>query len=136
MLAGRTTHWGCTPLRNGAYDFKPYSRDGLGFDWPLTYEELEPYYDRTEALIGVYAHSESLENTPVSRNGTQLPPPAPRAFERLTRKSSASCACRWGSDRRRLEHRVALLGADLAHPRHLIGKAFLRPCWQRDQALE
>lgn len=86
MLGGRTNHWGRIAPRMGPYDFKPRSRDGLGFDWPLTYDELEPYYDKTEALIGVYAHSESLENTPVSRNGTQLPPPKPRAFELLTRK--------------------------------------------------
>ena len=36
MLGGRTNHWGRIALRNGPYDFKPYSRDGLGFDWPLT----------------------------------------------------------------------------------------------------
>jgi choline dehydrogenase-like flavoprotein len=86
MLGGRTNHWGRIAPRMGPYDFKPRSRDGLGVDWPLTYEELEPYYDKTEALIGVYAHSESLENTPVSRNGTQQPPPKPRAFELLTQK--------------------------------------------------
>ncbi|MGE0440257.1 MAG: GMC family oxidoreductase [Gemmatimonadales bacterium] len=86
MLGGRTNHWGRISPRMGPYDFKPRSRDGLGIDWPLTYDELEPYYDKTEALIGVYAHSEGLENTPVSRNGTQLPPPKPRAFELLTQK--------------------------------------------------
>jgi len=30
------------------YDFKPYSRDGLGFDWPISYEDMAPYYDKTE----------------------------------------------------------------------------------------
>ena len=89
MLGGRTNHWGRISPRMGPYDFKPRSRDGLGIDWPLTYDELEPYYDKTEALIGVYAHDQSLENTPVSRNGTQLPPPKPRAFELLTRKYAA-----------------------------------------------
>ncbi|MEI9893115.1 MAG: hypothetical protein WDN28_04195 [Chthoniobacter sp.] len=33
MLGGRTNHWGRMSLRNGPYDFKPRSRDGLGFDW-------------------------------------------------------------------------------------------------------
>src|SRR5437868_3587288 len=37
MLGGRTNHWGRISLRNGPYDFKPYSRDGLGFDWPMNY---------------------------------------------------------------------------------------------------
>jgi len=39
MLGGRTNHWGRISLRNGPYDFKPRSRDGLGFDWPITYDD-------------------------------------------------------------------------------------------------
>ncbi len=86
MLGGRTNHWGRISLRMGAYDFKPRSRDGLGFDWPMTYDDLAPYYDRTEALIGVYGSNEGLENTPNSSPGVLLPPPAPRVHEMLTRK--------------------------------------------------
>ena len=51
MMGGRTNHWGRLSFRNGPYDFKPYSRDGLGFDWPLDYEDLEPYYEKVELLI-------------------------------------------------------------------------------------
>ena len=29
MLGGRTNHWGRISLRNGPYDFKPRSRDGM-----------------------------------------------------------------------------------------------------------
>jgi len=42
-----------------------------------------PYYDKTEALIGVYGSNEGLENTPSSSPGVLLPPPAPRATELL-----------------------------------------------------
>ncbi len=87
MLGGRTNHWGRISLRMGEYDFKPRSRDGLGFDWPMSYSDLEPYYDRTEALIGVYGSNEGLENTPNSSPGVLLPPPAPRVHELLTRKA-------------------------------------------------
>ncbi|MET0273189.1 MAG: FAD-binding protein, partial [Phenylobacterium sp.] len=66
MLGGRTNHWGRIALRNGPYDFKPHSRDGLGFDWPIGYEDLAPYYDKVEMLIGVYGSNEGLENTPDS----------------------------------------------------------------------
>ncbi|MDH3298398.1 MAG: GMC family oxidoreductase [Gemmatimonadota bacterium] len=93
MLGGRTNHWGRISLRMGEYDFKPYSRDGLGFDWPMTYADVEPYYDRTEALIGVYGSNEGLENTPNSSPGVLLPPPAPRVHELLTQKV---CADRMG----------------------------------------
>jgi choline dehydrogenase-like flavoprotein len=89
MLGGRTNHWGRISLRMGEYDFKPKSRDGLGLDWPMTYADLEPWYDKTEALIGVYGGNEGLENTPVSRNGTLQPPPPPRAYERLTQRACA-----------------------------------------------
>ena len=54
MLGGRTNHWGRISLRNGPYDFKPHTRDGLGFDWPMSYDDLAPYYDKVEMLIGVY----------------------------------------------------------------------------------
>ncbi len=42
MLGGRTNHYGRISLRMGPYDFKPYSRDGKGFDWPISYEDLAP----------------------------------------------------------------------------------------------
>jgi choline dehydrogenase-like flavoprotein len=75
MLGGRTNHWGRISLRNGPYDFKPHSRDGLGFDWPIAYEDMAPYYDKVELLIGVYGSNEGLENTPNSSPGCLLPPP-------------------------------------------------------------
>jgi len=86
MLGGRTNHWGRISLRMGPYDFRPRSRDGLGLDWPMTYEDLAPYYDRTEMLVGVYGSNEGLENTPDSSPGVLQPPPAPRAEELLTQK--------------------------------------------------
>lgn len=86
MLGGRTNHWGRIALRNGPYDFKPHSRDGLGFDWPIGYEELAPYYDRVERLIGVYGANEGLENTPNSSPGVLMAPPKPRVGELLVQK--------------------------------------------------
>lgn len=87
MLGGRTNHWGRISLRMGEYDYKPYSRDGLGFDWPMTYQDVEPYYDKTEALIGVYGSTEGLENTPDSSPGVLMPPPAPRVHELMTQRA-------------------------------------------------
>jgi choline dehydrogenase-like flavoprotein len=75
MLGGRTNHWGRISLRFGPYDFKLYSRDGLGVDWPLTYDDLAPWYDKTEQFIGVTGAVHGLENTPDSPQGIHLPPP-------------------------------------------------------------
>ncbi|MSU64540.1 MAG: GMC family oxidoreductase [Opitutus sp.] len=86
MLGGRTNHWGRMSLRNGPYDFKPRSRDGFGFDWPIGYEDVEPYYTKVEMLIGVYGSNEGLENTPNSPPGVLLPPPKGRAAELYLQK--------------------------------------------------
>jgi choline dehydrogenase-like flavoprotein len=73
----------------GPYDYKPYSRDGLGFDWPMSYEDVAPYYDKTEMLVGVYGSNEGLENTPDSAPGVLQPPPPARAEELLTQRVCA-----------------------------------------------
>ncbi len=86
MLGGRTNHWGRISLRNGPYDFKPHSRDGLGFDWPIGYEDIAPYYDKVELLIGVYGSNEGLENTPNSPAGCLLPPPKPIVSDYMVRQ--------------------------------------------------
>jgi choline dehydrogenase-like flavoprotein len=46
ILGGRTNHYGRVTLRMADYDFKPRSTDGLGFDWPIGYDDLAPYYDK------------------------------------------------------------------------------------------
>lgn len=78
MLGGRTNHWGRISLRFGPKDFKRRSIDGLGDDWPIGYEDIKPYYDRIDKLIGVFGTNEGLENDP---DGFFLPPPKPRLHE-------------------------------------------------------
>ena len=85
MLGGRTNHWGRISLRMGPYDFKPRTRDGVGFDWPIDYDTLAPYYDKTESLVGIFGSNEGLENTPNSPTGVLQPPPAPRGYELLVK---------------------------------------------------
>ncbi|TLF44442.1 GMC family oxidoreductase [Maribacter aurantiacus] len=78
MLGGRTNHWGRISLRFGPKDFKGKSRDGLGDDWPIGYEDIKPYYDKLDKLIGVFGTKEGRENDP---DGFFLPPPKPRLHE-------------------------------------------------------
>ena len=80
MLGGRTNHWGRISLRFGPLDFKPRGRDGLGADWPISYDDLAPWYDRTERLIGVTgaAAPRGLTNTPDSPPGCLLHAPPDR----------------------------------------------------------
>jgi choline dehydrogenase-like flavoprotein len=81
---GRTNHWGRIALRFGPADFSPYSTDGMGYDWPITYEDIAPYYDKVEAYIGVFG---SKENVPNSPDGVFQPPPKPRCTETLVKKA-------------------------------------------------
>ena len=83
MLGGRTNHWARHVPRFGPLDFKPYSRDGLGVDWPIGYDELKPWYDRSERLMGVIGENIDLPNVPPSPPGVRQPPPVPRVPELL-----------------------------------------------------
>ena len=54
MLGGRTNHWGRISLRFGPDDFRSKTIDGLGDDWPIGYDDLKPYYDRLDRLVGLH----------------------------------------------------------------------------------
>lgn len=85
MLGGRTNHWGRISLRFGPKDFKRKSIDGLGEDWPISYDDIKPYYDRVDKLIGVFGTNEGLEDDP---DGYFLPPPKPRLHELYIKKAA------------------------------------------------
>ncbi len=84
MLGGRTNHWGRISLRFGPDDFRRRSIDGLGDDWPIGYEDIKPYYDRVDRLVGVFGSREGLPNDP---DGIFLPPPRPRCYELLVKRA-------------------------------------------------
>jgi choline dehydrogenase-like flavoprotein len=85
MVGGRTNHWGRISLRFGPKDFKRRSIDGLGDDWPIGYDDIKPYYDRIDKLIGVFGTNEGLENDP---DGFFLPPPKPRLHEMFIKNAA------------------------------------------------
>ena len=84
MVGGRTNHWGRISLRFGPNDFKRKSLDGLGDDWPISYDDLAPYYDRVDDLIGIFGSAEGLPNEP---DGHFLPAPKPRCYELLVKQA-------------------------------------------------
>ena len=85
MMGGRTNHWGRISLRFGPRDFKHRSYDGLGEDWPISYDEIKPYYDRVDQMLGVFGTNEGLPNDP---DGYFLPPPKPRLHELYIKKAA------------------------------------------------
>ena len=84
IVGGRTNHWGRIALRFSPIDFKSKTRDGLGEDWPIGYEDLAPYYDKVESYIGVFGTKEGLPSAP---DGIFLPPPKPRCTELVVKKA-------------------------------------------------
>ena len=85
MLGGRTNHWGRISLRFGPDDFRRKSIDGLGEDWPISYEEVKPFYDEIDSMLGVFGTNEGLPNDP---DGIFLPPPKPRLHELMIKKAN------------------------------------------------
>jgi choline dehydrogenase-like flavoprotein len=110
MLGGRTNHWGRHSPRFGPYDFKPKSRDGLGMDWPVSYEEMAPWYDRTEKLAGVIGANNGLENHPNSSPGVLLPAPKPRITELMIKAAANDLGIPC------IPAHYAVLSRDIDHP--------------------
>jgi choline dehydrogenase-like flavoprotein len=84
IVGGRTNHWGRIALRFAPVDFRSRTRDGLGEDWPIGYEDLSPYYDKVESYIGVFGSRENIASAP---NGIFQPPPKPRCTELVIQKA-------------------------------------------------
>ncbi|SES00087.1 GMC family oxidoreductase [Pedobacter rhizosphaerae] len=83
MLGGRTNHWGRISLRMGPKDFQ--AKDGLTDDWPITYDDVKPFYDKIDRMIGIYGSTEGLENEP---DGIFMKPPKPRLNELFIKKGA------------------------------------------------
>ncbi len=84
VVGGRTVHWNAVTLRYAARDFREWSLEGVEEDWPISYEELAPYYERIEEMIGVCGQDDGLEILP---GGSHYLPPLPwRRSERILQR--------------------------------------------------
>ena len=81
-LGGKTNIWGRLALRLSDYDFKAKSHDGYGEDWPISYKDIEPYYDRVDRYLGISGVKENLPYLPDS------------LFQRPTRLAAAEVTLR------------------------------------------
>jgi choline dehydrogenase-like flavoprotein len=82
LLGGKTNIWGRLALRLSDYDFKAKSRDGYGEDWPISYADIQPYYDRVDQYLGISGVKENLPHLPDS------------IFQRPTRLNAAEVRLR------------------------------------------
>jgi choline dehydrogenase-like flavoprotein len=87
VLGGRTLHWNAVVLRYAPPDFRERTLNGIEEDWPLTYEELAPYYERVERMIGVCGQDDHLDILPAG--SSYMPPPPFRCSEQILKREAA-----------------------------------------------
>ena len=87
VVGGRSIMWARQSYRMSDYDFKAASMDGYGMDWPISYADISPYYDRIERYIGVNGRKEGLEILP---DGDFLPPMAFSCGEVMLKETLAT----------------------------------------------
>lgn len=79
-VGGSTIGFGGIYWRFQPSDFRTYSLDGFGVDWPIRYEDLEPYYRQNELIIGM----SGVAGDPAGPAREELPTP-PVAMGKLGR---------------------------------------------------
>jgi choline dehydrogenase-like flavoprotein len=91
FVGGKLLHWGRHAKRFSNLDFRAADHDGYGDNWPITYEDLAPYYDRVESFVGV---SGSIENIPHLPDGKFLPHMPLNCGERFIQKTAPKVGMR------------------------------------------
>ncbi len=89
QLGGLAMHWGGVTPRFSPEDFRLRSLFGVGDDWPISYEDLDPYYQEAEARMGVAGERGPRE---YDARTTDCPMPALPLSHNLTRLQQ------WGAD--------------------------------------
>lgn len=68
VVGGTTWHWAASSWRHLPVDLKMRSTYGVGLDWPISYDELEPYYCRAEEAMGVAGPNDPAMQSPPERS--------------------------------------------------------------------
>jgi choline dehydrogenase-like flavoprotein len=105
-LGGKTNIWGRLALRLSDYDFKGKTHDGYGEDWPISYADLAPYYDKVDLYLGIAGVKENLPHLPDSRfqRPTRLNPGEVMLRERLAKMGRVLTPYRAGVTTDGLKH--------------------------------
>ena len=79
-VGGTTWHWAASCWRHLPVDLRMRSQYGVGRDWPISYEELEPYYCRAEAAMGVSGPNDPARQSPSQRSRPYIAEAIPWAY--------------------------------------------------------
>lgn len=64
LVGGKSLFWARMSFRLSDYEFRAADHDGFGENWPISYADLAPYYDRVEPIFRVAGRKEGLEQLP------------------------------------------------------------------------
>jgi choline dehydrogenase-like flavoprotein len=106
-VGGRSLMWARQSYRFGPLDFEANAKEGVGVPWPVTYDEIAPWYDKVEIFAGISGSKEALYQLP---DGHYLPPHDLNCVEQDFKRSLADKL-----DRKLIIGRCANLTAPLTH---------------------
>ena len=75
VVGGSAMHWGGAVPRFSPEDFRLRSMYGVGDDWPLSYDQLDPFFQEAEERMGVAGEQGPPEYDP--RSASYPMPPVP-----------------------------------------------------------
>ncbi|HOA37151.1 MAG TPA: GMC family oxidoreductase, partial [Flavihumibacter sp.] len=71
QVGGKSLLWARQTQRWSRYEFEGPARDGFAVPWPVTYQELAPWYSHVEKFAGISGNKDGIESLP---DGEFLPP--------------------------------------------------------------
>jgi choline dehydrogenase-like flavoprotein len=91
-VGGRSIHWNAAAFRFAERDFREWSLSGVEADWPISYQELAPFYSYVERMVGVCGTREGLEIVP--DGDYPMRPPKFRCSEQIVAHACAKLGIR------------------------------------------
>jgi glucose dehydrogenase len=95
MVGGLAMHWGGVTPRFAPEDFRHKSAYGVGTDWPISYEELDPFYQEAEELMGVAGEQGPPDLDPRAKRFPMPPLPLTYNLELLKKWASSAGIATW-----------------------------------------
>lgn len=96
VTGGKANFWGRSSCRFGDIDFKAATLDGYDVDWPVTYDEMAPYFTRVEKMMGI---ASTVQNRPSNPDGVYLPPIPFRCGDYILQKGAEKVGIPYVHDR-------------------------------------
>ena len=84
QVGGKSLIWARQTQRWSKYDFEGPGRDGFAVDWPIRYEDIDPWYSYVERFVGISGNKDGVETLP---DGEFLPPWEMNCVEKEIRDS-------------------------------------------------